>query len=400
MEKQKTLGSYSLIGLIILILIFLFSTGILNQSFLIQNFLDFMVGDFTQVKLDFLGYIHAILVLSLIMLTINLFVGKVFISTKEFKLDVGEKTIYDIIRETGPYGLYFTIFLEEFFARFLFIGLLANWLNTGVIGTLILFAIGNILWALVHLTNYKNGHRKLRYAIPALIAGIFIGYVFIKYGFWIALLVHIVYDVIAVSTDKVQPFGKKNIATGFYWLLVLILALVYTSGQNIDFSALLTVFSGETVSISPLVFGLALLIISAGGDVLSTLLALDATKDNPKVAEYPFFKKLAYIFFEVIVSLLIIYSIVWIFGFIPNPITSFLASFAVIFLLRMPKSGSAIAKSWLVGVPTTFVLVLAITTLPFISTATMLFVICLFDIPSYVIANSFQPSYSIKPMEE
>lgn len=399
-EELKTLGRYSLIGLVILIFVFLVATRVFNQSFLVQNFLNFMTGDFTQVKLDLLGYIHTILALSLIMLGINFIFARFAINTEQFKKDISEKTIVDYFREIGPFGLYISILIEEVLARFIFLGLLANWLNTGVVGTLILFAIGNIAWALLHLTNYKEGHRKLRYAVPAFLAGIFLGYIFIVYGFWVALLVHIVYDVIAVSSHKTQKFGKKNIAVGFYWLLVLILAVVYASGQNIDFSVLLTIFNGEIVNISPLVFGLALLIISAGGDVLSTLLALDVINENPKVAEYPLFKKLAYIFFEVVISVLIFYLIVWIFGFIANPTTGLLVSVAVIFLLRFPKSGSAIAKSWLVGIPATFVLVLAVTTLPFISTLTVLFVVCLFDIPAYIIAKNFQPSDTIFSLEE
>jgi hypothetical protein len=103
--------------------------------------------------------------------------------------------------------------LEEVLARLIFIGLgmqIPGLDNT--FGFIFLFVLGNAVWSLIHLSNMKNkSDRKWILVLPQFVAGFFFTLVYIPYGFFGALMAHVIYDVILFAADRKDVFnlGEK-----------------------------------------------------------------------------------------------------------------------------------------------------------------------------------------------
>lgn len=115
---------------------------------------------------------------------------------------------------TGMFSLYFAIiFLEEAFARWLFLGIL-YWLAAllpipiwRVICFYLLFLLGNGLWALAHLGNYERRYgRSVLWVLPQFIGGIGLTIIYWRYGFWAALITHFAFDTMIWAVEKQQDF--------------------------------------------------------------------------------------------------------------------------------------------------------------------------------------------------
>lgn len=118
------------------------------------------------------------------------------------------------------FNLYLAVFLEEAFARWLFLGVLTRVL-TGPIAFYILLLIGNGLWAAVHLTNFRDpADRKLIRVLPQFLSGLFFSYVYVKHGFVAVILTHFAANSLLFSLIKIQ---NTNRIDGLQLLLSLAL---------------------------------------------------------------------------------------------------------------------------------------------------------------------------------
>ena len=105
------------------------------------------------------------------------------------------------------------VLIEELFARELFLA----WLHKipyldGSVGFYFLFFVGNGIWALIHLSNFKlyEDRHPLRVA-PQFVSGVFFSYVFVKYGLMAALITHFAANALLFATHKVQETDFKDL---------------------------------------------------------------------------------------------------------------------------------------------------------------------------------------------
>lgn len=87
------------------------------------------------------------------------------------------------------------VLLEEFYARWLFLGLLAKiaWFS-GPVWLYVFFFFGNTLWSALHITNYRKGQRYLSVTIPVFCYGFVSAVMFFRYGLLGAFLCHTIWD--------------------------------------------------------------------------------------------------------------------------------------------------------------------------------------------------------------
>lgn len=148
--------------------------------------------------------------------------------------DHGKHAVGDMLdrmREGHLFTDFFTlVLLEELFARWLFLGVLTK--IPGLDGPFAFYAlmlVGNGLWALMHLGNFKEkGDRHWLRVLPQFVSGIFFAYVFVKFGLLAAVLVHFVSNALLFSLHKVQNFSGTDLlimaysaflAAVSYWLM-------------------------------------------------------------------------------------------------------------------------------------------------------------------------------------
>lgn len=146
----------------------------------------------------------------------------------------GKHGLSELFKKMGESNHFFTFFvivlLEELFARWLFLGVLTKIpFLSGTIAFYTLFLVGNGLWALVHLTNFKDSKdRKTLRVLPQFVAGAFFTYVFIKYGLLAAVLTHFASNAVLFAFHRVQRVnivdalivGYATLCAGIsYWLM-------------------------------------------------------------------------------------------------------------------------------------------------------------------------------------
>ncbi len=133
----------------------------------------------------------------------------------------------DSFRTKSPQRLFAmimtTLLVEELFARLLFLGLMTR--IPGLGGTLFfyLFSLsGNILWSLLHLRNFTNKRdRKLIMVLPQFIQGLCFTMIYVSHGFFAALMVHVIYDMVLLCTDCRTLFRPSRLLLSLYHLVFL-----------------------------------------------------------------------------------------------------------------------------------------------------------------------------------
>lgn len=98
------------------------------------------------------------------------------------------------------------VLAEELFARWFFLGLLTKIpFLSGAIAFYVLFVVGNGIWAIWHLNNYREEEdRKIIRVLPQFVAGIFFTYIFVKYGLLATILTHFASNAVLFAIHKVQ----------------------------------------------------------------------------------------------------------------------------------------------------------------------------------------------------
>lgn len=122
---------------------------------------------------------------------------------------------------TPIFVVFLMIMVEELFARALFQGFLPRFLP----GSSFLWAIiGNALWALVHIRNYKDpSDRHPIRALPQFVAGFLLIYLYAKYGFFWTLLAHFSFNCILFAVAKRGGGLWDEVVYGGYYLVVILI---------------------------------------------------------------------------------------------------------------------------------------------------------------------------------
>jgi hypothetical protein len=117
--------------------------------------------------------------------------------------------------------IFIVIFLEEVFARWLFLGLIWPWVGGGVVAFYILFLVGNGIWALVHLYNWTDEGPHPSWTLPQFWGGILLTILYVKHGFVVALLAHFAYNCIffcSMAKQRFDVFDALHIGLGVLYV--------------------------------------------------------------------------------------------------------------------------------------------------------------------------------------
>ncbi len=146
----------------------------------------------------------------------------------------GTHALSELFKGMGAGNHFFTFFaivlLEELFARWLFLGVLTKIpFLSGTVAFYVLFLVGNGIWALIHLSNFKKEKdRKMLRVLPQFVAGVFFTYVFVKYGLLAVVLTHFASNSVLFALHRVQRVniidalivGYAALCAGVsYWLI-------------------------------------------------------------------------------------------------------------------------------------------------------------------------------------
>jgi hypothetical protein len=118
------------------------------------------------------------------------------------------------------------LFAEEVLAREIFLGQGSRIPHfSGITGFILLFVLGNGIWSLIHLFNFKNkADWNPILVLPQFVAGFFPTLVYIPYGFFGALMAHVIYDMILFAADRKDVFNAGEKALVAYHSVAFLLA--------------------------------------------------------------------------------------------------------------------------------------------------------------------------------
>lgn len=105
------------------------------------------------------------------------------------------------------------VFVEELYARWLFLGLLARLpLLQSPVAYYALVLVGNLSWALLHLDNFvRREDRTVWRVLPQFGCGLVYTVVYLNFGLIGAVLVHAAHNMILMSLDRLNAFGSGNV---------------------------------------------------------------------------------------------------------------------------------------------------------------------------------------------
>jgi hypothetical protein len=132
-----------------------------------------------------------------------------------------------------------TVAAEEVFARLLFLGV-PLWLGDGHLSMgwfWALFLVGNSIWAVIHLSNYKDPkERHLLRVLPQFLGGVVFTVIFIEFGFFGALAVHLAYNNLLFSMMRKGVFNRGELVAILWHSLIAAVSaffLIYKSGKSL-----------------------------------------------------------------------------------------------------------------------------------------------------------------------
>lgn len=215
-EGKKLLGSLSALGTFGLLALIAWKSNVFG--IVISELTMFMSGRFREVGSNHTTFLMMFpVILAVVVLELPCTVGAAVLQAKILGKS-GEHAPADFFKEMEEGNHFFTFFvvvlLEELFARWFFLGLLTKIpFLSGTVAFYALFLIGNGIWALIHLSNYKEEKdRKMLRVLPQFVAGAFFTYVFMKYGLLAAVLAHFASNAVVFAVHKVQ---RINVVDGF-----------------------------------------------------------------------------------------------------------------------------------------------------------------------------------------
>jgi hypothetical protein len=277
------------------------------------------------------------------------------------------ETTFDFLNiEEGYHTFTFfsSVFLEELFARWLFLGILTK-LFTGGIAFYALLFIGNSIWALWHLYNYKKRSRSLIRVLPQFVSGLFFSFIYVKYGLLFTILTHYTSNAILFALAKKQEAGKRDFALSVYYGIGFGIAFLLVSLKNIDWNSLIPWLEGQIIPLEGFGFWdyfLVLMVIGFGLEFIVSVLCFDhVVARNDKEPSF-----LTSILLGPLIIIGMIYFVSWVSGFIiSSAITKALVITILLMLLSRTTSLSAMSRHWFANLIPMFLLVCIITALSF-----------------------------------
>lgn len=365
-EKIRAIGIWSFVGLLGLIFGVTFCFGV-DYLTILSDFWRFLIGGVHQITtgysnlLDVFGTIGAITVISVITC---LCVGVLISSIKGKAEDV-----LDFLDKGEGYHIalvFFIVLLEELFARYLFLGVLTR-LFTGTLAFYILMLVGNSLWALVHVWNYKKKDQSVLRVLPQFVEGLFLSYIYVRYGLIITVLAHFTYNAVLFAMVKKQGVGLRNLGLVLYYGIGfgIIWWILSLGGTNL--AALVPWFAANPALTAIGGFGfwdyvLVFMAVGFGIDFLISVLLFDHAI-TIRAGKSTF---LIGILLAPLIMVGLVYLANWLVGLlVSSVIIKALIVTVILILLYKTPSLSGASRSWFSNLPTIFLLVCAVSVLNF-----------------------------------
>ena len=207
MNKTSPLGVWSLITTYLLFVYISINYG--GYSAALSDMSLLISGDYHLIEqgansfIDVLLYIVTLTTINLPLMIPCILLIYLFSGKNEGGHGVKEAVGCD--KENRKFAnLWFVVTAEELAARWLFLGVLSQWL-TGPVWFYILFILGNGIWALVHLFNYKRKEdRQVIRVLPQFISGLFFTCIYVKFGLIATILCHFIFNSVLFTVSKNQ----------------------------------------------------------------------------------------------------------------------------------------------------------------------------------------------------
>ncbi len=362
----KRMGSWSFFGIVALLLVFTLTGGV-QYGNLLKNIADFLTGNLAAVPkgtqepmlISVLNIIALLLINGALAFAIGIPVNK--------KQKSHNMAALQALLDKGPMPLFTVVFFEELMARGLFLGL-GTLIFKGDIAFYILFFLGNAIWALIHLTNYTDEkERSILKVIPQFISGLVFTYIFVRYGFFVAILSHFLFNVILMSTSKETMPDRTTVFGLLYYGGIGLILLLVANGQEINLGQIEPWLTNKLVPLDS--FGFAqyaviLLLVECATGVLVNVLLLDKmilSKETEEITSSAWM-----IIFASLIHIGIILVGNWLLSLIFSDLVTRATVIAVFLCLTTSSySGSSLTRVCLANIPSTFLVVVATTVLGF-----------------------------------
>lgn len=282
------------------------------------------------------------------------------------------------------YTFFVIVLIEEVFARWLFLGLLPQIpFLSGTLAFYALFFIGNSLWALLHLANFKEEKdRKVLRVLPQFVAGIFFTYIFIKFGLLAVILTHFASNAIIFALHKIQRTGMIDACIVGYAALI---AAISYSVMDKPLTDILPWFADNPVfSLPGWTFWdyvkISLFVTSCSSLIFGLLLYDKGNAGKKGITKATDFIAIAISLPIAVIVLYILYMIMGL--FIANIPYRVLALAILLCFSQKGASGSAMSRTFWCGLPDTFIAICILQALGFWSAVCWMGIEALFAIPN------------------
>lgn len=370
----RNYGTYSLIGIVALLTILVVTAGFDFVGVSTQIWTLFTKGPSHVVFDNGVGIIDTVVTITgvtLMTLAVSIVTGilsSIILGNPESLAVESFEKLLDL----GAWALFGGVSVEEILARWIFLGLLWPLFGGSDIAFWILFALGNIGFAIAHFGNYKKkSERSILRVIPQFVGGIAFTYLYLRYGLWITIATHFYYDVILVSSMKEQKPGIAMVVNTIYYTVAGAIALILMNVGGLSLTDLTPWFtSAQIVSLEGYTFFdyvIILLLAESVFTLVGNLLLLDPINTNKEALKTVLKASAMQTVFWLVLGTSVFFGLNWLFGLIiPNsPIGHAMGLTIALSFLSFTKSGSALARATLVDLPATFLMVAAYITLGF-----------------------------------
>jgi hypothetical protein len=387
------MGAWSFIGIVILLFVITLAGGV-SYGNLLSNIGEFVIGNLSGVvqgsEESMISVILNTVALILITLVAVILALAIFNrGTKSYESDM-----VDALLDKGPLKIFSVILVEELFTRGLFLGL-GTMLFRGDIAFYILFILGNSIWALIHLVNYSDkNERSLFRVIPQFVCGIGFTYIYIRYGLGTVIMAHFIYDVILFATRKKKIPDRTTWFSLAYYGSACGILFIITTVSGISLNDVAPWINNNLVplnSFSFLQYAAILVLIDSIITVLANILLLDTTDIKRETL-----KNMNNVFQLLPASLIYVVIILggnWLMSLIVQDIVTRVMTLTIILsLLNTTTSGSALARTTLVNLPSVYFTVVAFSVLGFWPAFGFTLIFLLVDyIPRYINYKQLYP---------
>lgn len=280
------------------------------------------------------------------------------------------------------------VFCEEVFARWFFLGLLTKIpFLSGSVAFYILFFLGNAIWSLVHLMNYKdqNDWHPLR-VLPQFVAGVFFTYIYVKYGLFATVIAHFMSNSILFAAMKVQRFNRIDVLIILYSAICTGVSYAFIGHPLSDIQPWFS--SHPTFALPGWTFwdyaSLSIFASSLPNLVLGLLAYDRGSVGDANATKFQHIVIGAVVGGPIVIGLMIL--MYWFLGLFVSDVSSRVLLFTVLLcFIHESPSMSAVARTFWVALPNTFITICVLQVMGFWAAVGYVFIETLINIPNRIL---------------